>query len=217
MPLISILAPHKNEPTEWLQECIQSVQVQSFMDWELLIIDDCSDKAPILNTIDSRIILIARTHSSGIVDCNNIGAGYAKGQWLMPFSCNDQMMDGCLSDLARLTKEFPDSAAIGTNSGYWGKAILKDVTLGGCCLISRKWWDKMGGYVKNPEYLGQGLEDWHMWIRLWQAGASVAVSDKYLINHRQHANAVDSIVGTKRFSEIRDWIYEQNKIRLEDL
>src|SRR5690606_41255660 len=40
-PLISILTPFKNT-TEFLAECLESIQNQTYSHWELLIIDDSS-------------------------------------------------------------------------------------------------------------------------------------------------------------------------------
>ena len=42
-PLFSIVTPVYNTPLDVLEEMVQSVLGQTFDDWELILVDDCSD------------------------------------------------------------------------------------------------------------------------------------------------------------------------------
>ena len=71
-PLISLIVPVYNVPTIYLEECIQSVLNQTYENWELCLIDDCStDKniRPLLekySKIDKRIVSIYREKNGRI-------------------------------------------------------------------------------------------------------------------------------------------------------
>ena len=40
--LVSIITPYFNS-SKFIDECVNSVLLQSYSNWELLIVDDCSD------------------------------------------------------------------------------------------------------------------------------------------------------------------------------
>lgn len=72
---LSVLMPNfNNEP--YLKECLESLVNQTFSDFVVIIVDDCStDKSiEIINTFqDDRIQLYQKNEQSGIVDALNLG------------------------------------------------------------------------------------------------------------------------------------------------
>lgn len=60
-PLVSVIMPAYNAE-EYISEAVQSVMAQTYTNWELLILDDCStdgtaDKARCFSDLDPRITL----------------------------------------------------------------------------------------------------------------------------------------------------------------
>lgn len=60
-PLVSVIMPAYNAE-EYISEAVQSVMAQTYTNWELLILDDCStdgtaDKARYFSDLDPRITL----------------------------------------------------------------------------------------------------------------------------------------------------------------
>ena len=43
-PLVTVVIATRNRP-QWLKECVDSVRCQDGVDWELVVVDDCSDEA----------------------------------------------------------------------------------------------------------------------------------------------------------------------------
>lgn len=69
LPLVSIITPCYNS-AKYIGDTIESIQSQSYKNWELLITDDCStdDTTNIVNTYarsDNRIKLFKLTINSG--------------------------------------------------------------------------------------------------------------------------------------------------------
>ena len=86
MPKISIVTPAYN-CEKYLEEAGNSVLAQSFEDWELLIIDDCSKDATWLRmqTLakqDNRIRIFQNRHNSGSAATRNNGIRQARGEWI---------------------------------------------------------------------------------------------------------------------------------------
>lgn len=92
--LVSIIMPcHNGAP--YIAEAIRSVQNQTYSDWELLVIDDCSsdDSVQIINTFaqsDSRIRLLHTSRSTGYpASVRNVGIQAAAGRYIAFLDCDD--------------------------------------------------------------------------------------------------------------------------------
>lgn len=86
MPKVSIVLPTYNGD-KWLKESIDSVINQSFCDWELIIVDDCStdDTLSIANkysSMDKRIHVIHNEVNKKLPASLNIGFRRAEGKYL---------------------------------------------------------------------------------------------------------------------------------------
>lgn len=89
--LVSIIMPAYNSEN-FIRQSITSVQKQSYQDWELIIIDDCSVDTTVkqINSIkDQRIKLIELEKNSGAAIARNTGIKYAKGEFLAFLDSDD--------------------------------------------------------------------------------------------------------------------------------
>ena len=101
-PLVSIIIPVYNAETT-LDRCIKSIIIQTYSNFELLLINDGSiDKsADICNYYsksDSRIININRTNG-GASAARNTGLLEAKGEWIIFIDSDDYISETYLSEL----------------------------------------------------------------------------------------------------------------------
>lgn len=92
--LVSIIMPVFNAQ-EFLQESIESVRNQSYPDWELLAVDDCSqdDSLKILQEValqDARIKVIQLDQNQGAAVARNAGLQRAKGRYLAFIDSDDR-------------------------------------------------------------------------------------------------------------------------------
>ncbi|MFN3403732.1 MAG: glycosyltransferase [Cytophagaceae bacterium] len=90
-PLVSVIMPAFNS-SFFIKESIDSVINQSYSNWELLIIDDCSSD----NTVeivagfnDARINLLKNESNKGIVFSRNKGITEAKGKYIAFLDSDD--------------------------------------------------------------------------------------------------------------------------------
>lgn len=86
MPKVSIIIPIYNAE-KYIQTTVDSVLSQTFSDWELLLIDDCSKDhtssiCEKLVQSDNRITYIRQNENGGPAKARNVGIGYAKGEYL---------------------------------------------------------------------------------------------------------------------------------------
>lgn len=105
-PLVSVITPCYNGSV-YLADCIESVIAQSFGDWEMLIVDDCStdDSARIIKEYalqDSRIkYLRTEKPSASPSEPRNIGIKQAKGKYIAFLDCDDLWLPDKLEEQYR--------------------------------------------------------------------------------------------------------------------
>ena len=101
-PKISILIPVYNvEP--YLQRCIDSVLVQDFQDWEMILVDDGSpDRCPEICDAaakkDERITVVHK-ENGGLLSARKAGVHIAKGEFLVFWDSDDTVPKNALSIL----------------------------------------------------------------------------------------------------------------------
>ena len=116
MPSISVIVP-VYQAEKFLKGCVESVRSQTFSDWELLLVDDCSrDGSPALcdecAAEDSRIRVYHRAKNGGVSEARNLGLREAKGDYIAFLDADDRYEPACLKALWTLREEAgADSAA----------------------------------------------------------------------------------------------------------
>lgn len=141
MPQISIVVPVYNA-ANYIEKTIDMVLKQTFTDWELILVEDCSedDSADKLRALenqlqDSRIRVIYKEQNEGAAKARNTGIDAATGRYLAFLDADDIWMETKLSDeLAFMQEkqaafvftayEFGDENAVGT-----GKIVKVPETL----------------------------------------------------------------------------------------
>lgn len=93
--LVSIIMPSYNT-ADYIKESIESVKNQTYKNWELLIIDDCStdntDEIVQEYLVDNRIKYIKNDQNSGAAVSRNKGLKVAKGKWVAFLDSDDLWM-----------------------------------------------------------------------------------------------------------------------------
>lgn len=89
--LVSIIMPSYNT-ADYILDSINSVINQTYSNWELIIVDDCStdNTKELLKSInDSRIVLLENDTNSGAAISRNYALRQAKGKWIAFLDSDD--------------------------------------------------------------------------------------------------------------------------------
>lgn len=114
MPKVSVLTPSYNHK-KFVGFFIESVLEQSFEDFELVIVDDCSSDNNVNEIIkfkDSRIKLIQHPYNQGINATLNTAFENANGKYLVFCASDDMLMPNALEVLCKALDENPSLKAI---------------------------------------------------------------------------------------------------------
>lgn len=113
-PLISILIPVYNVDEKWLTNAIESVQNQTYTNWEICIADDAStNKATIqclqkLEKSSSKIKIIYRKENGHISEATNSALALASGEFIALMDNDDELAPNALYEIAKAINMNPE-------------------------------------------------------------------------------------------------------------
>ena len=204
MPKVSVILPVYN-CDQYIFETIQSVLNQTFADFELLIVDDCStDKtvAIIKQFDDDRIQLILKEKNTGYTDSLNYAVSIAKGQYIARMDGDDI----CVSTRFEKQVAFLDAnptiilcgsaiQIIGTNTVLRHPSRYEDIKIKLC--FSSSFYHpsvmaRIEAFQANPyDKKYEPAEDYDLWTRLVFQG-ELANLEEVLLLYRVHENQVSN-------------------------
>lgn len=112
-PLISIITPVYKTPLDVLEAAISSVRTQTYENWQLCLIDDCSQSEELrtlcrkFTSLDSRINFLERTENGGIAAASNSGLDIAQGEYIALLDHDDLLRSDALTEVTRAINRFP--------------------------------------------------------------------------------------------------------------
>ena len=184
--LVSIILPTFNG-SKFISKAIESVLSQTFSDFELIIINDCSvDKTQIIvdsyKSKDSRIISLANVNTVGIVESLNKGIKISNGKYIARIDDDDTWSDiNKLKEQVNFLERNPEYGLVGTKAriidtdnniiGELG-TLVTDEKIRKNIMISNPFCHSSIVFRKKilgKEFLYHKLkytEDWDLWIRI---------------------------------------------------
>jgi glycosyltransferase involved in cell wall biosynthesis len=112
-PLISVVVPVYNVRRDMLKECIDSVRNQTYDNWELILVDDCSTQKQVRETLEEyknidKIHVIYRDENGHISKATNTGIEAATGEYIGLMDCDDVLAVNALYEMAKKLNENKD-------------------------------------------------------------------------------------------------------------
>lgn len=204
-PVATIIVPCHNYG-EYLEECINSVLMQTFTAWELIIINDGSTDnthevaQSLLRRHPSHAIRYFRQERKGIVQPRNRGATLARGEFILALDADDLLAPQFLEKTVPALRARPDLGYVSTKALFFGSVnaiwplepfkwvnLLVTNQQTNTTLYRKRMWQEIGGY---EERMVHGYMDWEFWIRATKRGWAGAQLDEPLFFYRRKANSV---------------------------
>ena len=199
MKKISIVLPvHNGE--KYISQAIESVLQQSYENWELIIVNDCSidGTSRIINDYekkDTRIRVYNNDKNLKLPATLNVGFSYAKGDYFTWTSDDNillpqflEVLNRYLNDNEQVDFVYSDYIGIDSEGNELGirhmlepENMLYKNSVGASFLYRRKIYDEIGGY--SPEWFL--VEDYEYWLRVYKRYRMMHVED-ILYQYRFH-------------------------------
>lgn len=179
-PLISIIIPCYNN-SDTLIETLQSIQLQTYLNTEIIIVDDCSvdDSFKLAQTyiLEKKINgnVYKNNSNQGPSVSRNKGVNEASGKYLLFLDADDLIektyIKKCidlLENRADLNIIYSEAEFFGSKNGKWELPDFKlpDFLINNCIpvssVIKKEVFDELGGFDEKLRF----TEDWELWIRI---------------------------------------------------
>jgi glycosyltransferase involved in cell wall biosynthesis len=127
MPKITVIIPLYNKEN-FIKEALESVLCQTFTDFELIIINDCStDKSLEIVSLfkDERIKIIEHQTNKGLSASRNTGILYASSNYITFLDADDIWHENYLDTINSLIVNYPSADGFATNyyENHYGKLV----------------------------------------------------------------------------------------------
>jgi glycosyltransferase involved in cell wall biosynthesis len=223
--VIGVVIPCFNH-WHFLDECLVSLQAQTFTDWRAAIVDDgsapCAAEADVKRRwTDPRIQWLAHPVSRGPGAARNSGFAALGCEYAATLDADDRIKPEYLSRLSAVLDSEPETDCVFSDFEFFGNGTMvwdfkiqplgelaRWQTLPAQVVMRRSLWERVGGYCEHPA-LRKGNEDWDFWLAAAAVGFAAAHVAEPLYCYRR---APDST--TRRLAPIdfrtREFLYARH-------
>lgn len=240
---MSVIMPSYNAE-KYIGEAIESILCQSYDNWELIIVEDCSTDGT-LNTIkaydDSRIKLLYNESNIGIADTTNKAIKESDGKYIallddddiaekhrLLFQVNYLEQHSEIDVLGGRTTFIDSNGTVISRSGIprYNPKYIKATLLFSCMdfmnstvMIRRDFIEKNQLYYRNGCY---GMQDFRFYIESSKVG-NISTIDEFLLKHRLHEDnatkknmSVFSQERKKAYAELQRYSLKRSGFQLSE-
>lgn len=201
IPIISVLMSAYNAET-YVKDAVESILVQTFCDFEFIIINDGStDRTKeIINSFDDiRIRLINNVQNQGLIYSLNLGLGLALGQFILRMDADDIAVPTRLEKQLQFFVENPDVGILGGAYKVIGGdtevhhpkyneeiklKLLKNNSFSHPTIMMRTDFVRKYTLQYNKDY--PSAEDYDFFVEASLKGVKMANLDDIVLNYRIH-------------------------------
>lgn len=205
-PLISVAMPcYNNAP--YVAEAIESMLNQTFTDFELIILDDCSsdNSAEVIKSFtDKRIVYHRNEQNTGLANNLNIGLQMARGKLIARMDSDDISLPERLQTQVDFLEAHPDIDLCSCGMELFGKdnqvwiresdpeQIKITMLFYSPVLHASSMWRRASFEQHNLYYRQEAFpaEDYDLWARAVASGCSLANIPQVLYRYRIHGEQV---------------------------
>ncbi len=227
MPRVSVIIPAHNA-APFIEQTIESVQSQTYRDWEIVAVDDGSSDATweLLRAAGPRVRSFRREQAGGPAVARNLALEHATGELVAFLDADDLLLARYLEsqlayyEAARQSREsavglVACDARIMIEDHYAPythlqriperyapitlERVLRRNPIYGACLVPAAVCEAVGGFDSQLF----GTEDFGLWIKILEAGYRAVLNEEVLAVYRRTAGTVSSNIASQGLNNRR--------------
>lgn len=214
---VSVIVPAYNAENT-LAETLESVLVQTYRNFEIVIVDDGStdrtaDVASVFTNSEAPVRLINQDNQ-GLAAARNAAISWSVGEFILPLDADDRISHKYLEKTVPLLDSHASIGFVSTGIKYFGgndvhipvqqqtyQAQLRANQIPVCSLVRKKAIESVGGYKSDAP----GWEDWMLWLDILKAGWFMFPLNEPLFYYRRRMNSMADNAWANR-KKLGDWM-----------
>ncbi len=226
--LVSIIVPCYNQ-SHFLNESLQSVLDQTYVDWECIIVNDGSlDNTESIAQQwcekDNRFSYLYK-ENGGLSSARNAGITKSDGEYILPLDADDYIHKDYLSKLVPKLYQDDSLAIVSCYSEFFKKSLNNIIfelkpegttyhyllyvnQLIATSLFRKICWEEVGGY---DETMKKGFEDWEFWIAITKRGWKYKVIEEFLFYYRKSKKSMLVDTLNNHAESNKEYIYKKHR------
>ncbi len=213
----SVLVPVYNVEERWLDLAVESVKRQTYSNWELCLVDDCSTEESVrkhLKSIESEQIRVRFLEKNqGISGATNAAAEMAEGDYLVLMDNDDELASNALEAFAEAIAKtdadvlYSDQDIIDMEGNHrdplckpdWSPdLLLSQMYIGHLLGFKKSLFEQTGGF--RSEY--NGSQDYDLMLRLSELTDRIVHVPEILYSWRAIPSSTAENPGSKPYAQI---------------
>ena len=217
-PLISVIVPVYNPPEIYLRKCLDSVLRQTYANWELCLVDDCSPNHNIRQIItdyaskDSRVKFSFHTQNGHISQSSNDAIALASGEFIALLDHDDELAPHALSAVIEVLNKSKNTDFIYSDedklsmsgihcdpsfkSDFAYDRLLSNNYICHLSVIRKTLVDRVGGFRLGYE----GSQDYDLILRVIEKTKKIAHIPDILYHWRKIPNSTAAVYSVKSYA-----------------
>lgn len=217
-PLISVLIPVYNIDSKYLTECLESILNQTYKNYEICLVDDCSTNEETIKTLkkyekNSKIKITYRKENGHISKATNDALKLAKGEFVALVDNDDTIESDALASIVKVLNEnknldmiYSDEDKIDKNGNRCDPHFKPDfspdtlLSLNYIChltVLRKTIVDKIGGFTVGLE----GAQDHDLFLRFTEKTDKIYHLPKILYHWRKVEGSTAVSIENKEYAK----------------
>ncbi|MBQ5313091.1 MAG: glycosyltransferase, partial [Oscillospiraceae bacterium] len=215
MPKISIVVPLYNTPKKFLLEMVESVEKQSYSNWQLVLVNASGDypEIEVKAKADSRITYVVMEKNLGIAENTNFGFKHCEGEYIALLDHDDVILPNALYENVKAINDhgadvlYSDEITLDGNLEHliqfhfkinYAPDFLRGVNYITHFLVFKKELARKVGFYEDKNF--DGAQDFDLTLRLTEQAQCVYHIPKVLYYWRGHAGSTANDMSTKMYA-----------------
>lgn len=197
MQMVSVIMPCYNDG-KYIEDAVNSLRAQTYLNWELVVIDDGSDEEATLQALDRLkaipYVRMVHTDHVGPAAARNAGIKLARGPYILPLDADDAIAPTYMEKAVRILDADPQVGIVyckadffGEKTGLWDlpdyslRLMLQDNIIFVTSLFRKEDWEQVGGF---SVLMKAGMEDYDFWLSILELDREVVQLPEVLFHYR---------------------------------
>ena len=230
MPKVSVIVPCFNLG-KYINEAIDSVLVQTFKDFEVIVINDGSTDSEtnsILENLSNSKIKVINTENQGLANARNNGIEQAKGKYILPLDADDKIAPSYLEKAVAVLDSDENTGIVYCQAEFFDQENFKwdlpeyklsrmliDNLIFCSAFFRRNDWKSVGGYKPSMLY---GWEDYEFWLSIIELEKKVYRIPEYLFFYRKRNDSMANVMSQEHlFYSYKEIVKNHSELYIDNI